>query len=320
MAAARPVADGDVPHPEAPGPPPARHRALAVLLAANSVAALGGAAGLATGAIDLEPDLAARLPLDSPVLAGVALALVVALPLALTAGSAWRGEAQTADLLVGAGVLLGAWIVVQLGILRAFSPFQPFYAGVGAALIATGERLHRAERAVAPGRHRSTVVHALRCALATTGLLARHRLRLRADRVGTPATLPDGRTFTTFRETLRRPDREVTDPVVLAVWFHLRAVPVGADRRRRAFQRLSLANTLLFAGFDGFVTKRWLLDEATADWAGLYVWDTRPAAERYGRFITSVLRPLSTPGSVGYAVVPPAWGAGRHPVQNDKPK
>jgi hypothetical protein len=61
-------------------------------------------------------------------------------------------------------------------------------------------------------------------------------------------------------------------------------------------------NTLLFAGATGFLEKRWMVDEATADWAGLYEWDTAAAADRYGRYITSVLRPLSTPGSVGYEV------------------
>lgn len=278
------------------------HRGLAVLLAANAVAASGGAVAMVLGVLDLGPDVTPRLPFASPVLAALALAVVVAVPLGLAAGAAWRGEAQTADLVVGAGVLLLGWIVVQLAFIRTFSPFQPVYAALGAALVLWGRRLHRAGDAPEPERTRSTVVVAARCAVAVAGLLARHRLRLRHDRLGSFATTPDGTSLTVFRESVRLPDREPTERVSLVVWFHLRGIPPGAGRRARLFRRASLVNTVLFAGCTGFLVKRWVLDESTADWAGLYEWDTAEAADRYGRYITSILRPLSTPGSVGYEV------------------
>ena len=36
------------------------------------------------------------------------------------------------------------------------------------------------------------------------------------------------------------------------------------------------------------------------DYAGLYSWTTRAEAERYGDYITALLRPLSTAGTAGY--------------------
>lgn len=282
----------------------ARHRWLAAFLAFHAAAAVGGAVSLAIGAIDLGSALNARLPFASPVLGGLALLAFVAVPLGLTAGSAWRGEAETADLLVGTGLLLVGWIVVQLAFIRSFSWFHPAYAGIGTGLVLVGERLHRFDQHTPPGRRRSVAVSAMRCAIAVVGLVARHRLRHPPEHVGSAVTLPDGRAFRVFRETVRLPDRAPTDPVVLAVWFHLRGVPAGSSRRRRLFERLCVLNTVLFAGSTGFLRKRWLVDDATADWAGLYTWDTVDAADRYGRYITTVLRPLSTVGSVGYEVRP----------------
>jgi hypothetical protein len=63
-----------------------------------------------------------------------------------------------------------------------------------------------------------------------------------------------------------------------------------------------MANTILFAGGCGFLVKLWMVDRDTNDWAGLYSWDTADTAERYGTYITTIVRPLSVEGSVGFEV------------------
>jgi hypothetical protein len=92
--------------------------------------------------------------------------------------------------------------------------------------------------------------------------------------------------------------------VTLAVWFRLRAVPPGAWFRRWLFERESILNTLLYAGVEGYRVKLWMVDPRSSDYAGLYQWAGAASAARYARYITSVLRPLSVPGSVGFQVVP----------------
>jgi hypothetical protein len=70
------------------------------------------------------------------------------------------------------------------------------------------------------------------------------------------------------------------------------------------FERLCLVNTLLFAGFDGYRVKLWMVDPGTADYAGLYSWRSAGEAEVYARYITGVLSPVSRRGSVGYQILP----------------
>lgn len=141
------------------------------------------------------------------------------------------------------------------------------------------------------------------CAVRVARLLCARRLHIRHAHVGTEIALPDGRRYEVFRETTCDAESEAA-PVVLAVWFRLRAIPSGARRRRRLFERFCIVNTFLFAGFDGYLVKLWMVNPATSDYAGLYSWSTPEKAETYGRYITSVLRPLSTPGSIGFRVLP----------------
>lgn len=95
-----------------------------------------------------------------------------------------------------------------------------------------------------------------------------------------------------------------TAPVMLAVWFRLRAIPPGARLRRWLFERLCILNTVLFAGIDGYLLKLWMVNPTTADYAGLYSWSSPDEAERCGRYITSILRALSCPTTVGFEVFP----------------
>jgi hypothetical protein len=145
----------------------------------------------------------------------------------------------------------------------------------------------------------------VRCAAEVVRLVATGKLHIDRAGRGRRMRLPDGRAFVVFRDTSR--DESSTAPrVTLAVWFHLRGVPPGARVRRYLFERESILNTLLYAGFDGYERKLWMVDPATSDYAGLYTWAGEDAARRYGHYITAVLRPLSVPDSVGFTIVPNA--------------
>ncbi len=160
----------------------------------------------------------------------------------------------------------------------------------------------RAESLEGPGRPAggvSRLVEAVGCVARTVPLLVGGRLHLSAARLGSRLALPDGRSFVVFRES-SRDGPGGPRPVTLAVWFHLRGIPAGSRVRRFLFERLCLVNTVLFAGFDGYQVKLWMVDPGTADYAGLYRWRTAAEAEAYARFITGILSPVSTPGSVGY--------------------
>jgi hypothetical protein len=160
---------------------------------------------------------------------------------------------------------------------------------------------------VVPGEHlapldrRQVAVQAARCVVRSGVLVARRELHVDPHRPGWVATLPDGRAFHVYRSTWSS-EPAAGELVVLSVWFRLRAVPAHAWWRRWLFERESLLNTLLFAGFPGYRTKWWMVDLDTNEFAGRYTWVGRDAAERYARYITSLLRPLSVPGSVGVRI------------------
>jgi hypothetical protein len=118
--------------------PPRPRRTVAVLAFVNAAAALGGAVGLATGTLSLGSELDSRLPFASPVLGGIALAVIVALPLAWVGVLAWQGDERTDLALVGVGILLIGWIVVQVLFLRELSFFHPFYVAVGVLFVWLG--------------------------------------------------------------------------------------------------------------------------------------------------------------------------------------
>jgi hypothetical protein len=128
------------------GPHPQVHRADRmrigeVLLGAFvGISAVGGAIGLMFGAIDLGPTVVSRVPFDSPVLAGTALALIVALPALAAAWFAAHDDERTEAAQVVAGVAVMGWIVVQFAIIREFSFLQPTFFVVGAAMAVLGQR------------------------------------------------------------------------------------------------------------------------------------------------------------------------------------
>lgn len=111
---------------------------LALVAGVNAVAAWAGAAGLAFGFLDLGDELNTRLPFDSPVVGGLALAVLVAQPLSTLAVLAWQGDERTGQVAVVSGALLIGWILVQLAFLRELSFFHPLYLALGVGLIVAG--------------------------------------------------------------------------------------------------------------------------------------------------------------------------------------
>jgi pimeloyl-ACP methyl ester carboxylesterase len=118
-----------------------RRTAIAVVAAVNALAAWGGATALVAGVTDFGRTLNDRLPFDSLVLAGVALAVVVAIPLSVLAAAAWTGHPRTEQLSLAAGTALIAWIVVQLWILRSFSLLHVVYLAVGSYFVVASQRV-----------------------------------------------------------------------------------------------------------------------------------------------------------------------------------
>lgn len=120
-----------------------RRTGLAGFAGLVAVSAYGGALGLIMGFLDLGARINARLPLDSPVLGGLALALIVAVPSTVLARWAWRGDPRTDLAAVVTGVLVIGWIVVELAFIRELSFFHPAYLAVGAVLVWVGRRALR---------------------------------------------------------------------------------------------------------------------------------------------------------------------------------
>ncbi len=119
----------------------ARRPWLAGFAAFNAFGAWAGAVGLVTGGMDFGESINDRLPFDSLVLAGLALGIIVGIPLTALAWSAWVGGPRTDDLALAVGLTLIGWIVVQVAVIRAFSLFQPAYLAVGAAFVAASHRV-----------------------------------------------------------------------------------------------------------------------------------------------------------------------------------
>ena len=153
---------------------------------------------------------------------------------------------------------------------------------------------------------------AAHCLARVGQLLARRQLHLQRDRLGTVVEVDDGRCFTIFRESSSS-EPCTGEPMRLAIWFHLRWMPRGARVRAFLFERESILNTLLYAGFEGYRTKLWTVDRDSYDYAGFYTWRGRADAERYARYAVRMLRPISVPGSVVCRIEsaddPPTWAA-----------
>ena len=109
--------------------------AASVFAAAIAFSAYAGVVGLVGGGIRFGGGIDERLPLESHVLAGVALLLFVAVPMTGAAVALWRRSAHAIDLLETAGVVLVAWIAVELAFIRAYSWFHPTYLAIAVVVV-----------------------------------------------------------------------------------------------------------------------------------------------------------------------------------------
>lgn len=99
-----------------------------------AVAGYAGVLGLVGGGIDFGPTITNRLPFDSPMLAGVALLLVVAIPMTAAGLAAWRNSPYCGNAAMAAGWLLIGWIVVEVAVIRTYSWMQPVCLAYGAVV------------------------------------------------------------------------------------------------------------------------------------------------------------------------------------------
>jgi hypothetical protein len=140
-----------------------------------------------------------------------------------------------------------------------------------------------------------------RCALRTAVLVLQRRLHQPTTRVGQRFSFADGTTAEIYRETVVDVG-PASSPAVLVVSFRLRRV--RSQRAHALFRLESVLNTVLFAGFPGFVSKLWFAHDDNGVYRGLYDWDDPPLAEAYVRALWWVLALVSIPESIHYAVLP----------------
>ena len=125
---------------------------LAVLDGLTGAAALYGGAGLIRDGFGMPDGWLAGTPLTGWVLPGVALLIGVAVPqlaAAVLIGAGARPGLAAAYL---GGLLLVAWIAVQLLILRRYFFLQPVIAGIGAVEVLLAWRWQRSGRIVTGSR------------------------------------------------------------------------------------------------------------------------------------------------------------------------
>ncbi len=147
---------------------------------------------------------------------------------------------------------------------------------------------------------RAALAALLRCVLRTAGLLCQNRIHLPSERVGQHFSFADGTSAHVYRDTVV--DFVATrDPCVLMVEFRLRLV---RGRGHALFRWESLLNTLLFAGFPGFVSKLWLTCDEQGRYRAIYEWSGPQQAERYARVLRRLLALVSVPGSVRDQMLP----------------
>ncbi|MDV7101301.1 hypothetical protein R4227_14510 [Gordonia amicalis] len=129
-------------------------RGAAVLLTSlTALFAFAGAVGLIGGGTDFGETINSRLPLDSPVLAGVALAVFVGVPMSVAAWLLYRkSDTRAVWVSVVAGGWLIGWIVIQLLVIRTYSFMQAACVGIGVALIALGGAIRSRVSVDAPAR------------------------------------------------------------------------------------------------------------------------------------------------------------------------
>jgi hypothetical protein len=125
----------------------------AVVTGAIALSGYAGVVGLLGGGLSFGDTINARLPFGSLFLAGLALLAIVAVPMTVASVAAGRGLRHGPDIVFGAGILLVAWIAVELAFIKAYSWFHPTYLVAAIVVLGLGWLMNRtASPAAQPAR------------------------------------------------------------------------------------------------------------------------------------------------------------------------
>ncbi|NMO89452.1 hypothetical protein [Actinomycetospora sp. TBRC 11914] len=106
------------------------------------LSAVYGGIGLLTGTIGVPDTWLEETPFGSWLVPGVALLLVVAVPMLTAAVSEVRGWAVATAISATAGLLQVGWIAAQLLLMHRYDPLQPLVLALATVLLAaTGLRV-----------------------------------------------------------------------------------------------------------------------------------------------------------------------------------
>ncbi|TMR89281.1 YdhR family protein [Nonomuraea basaltis] len=161
----------------------------------------------------------------------------------------------------------------------------------------TRQLLSRQKRAWASGG--PTAVLLVGALARSIGLIARGRVRLERSRVGEILAMQDGERMRIFRR-LRIASPGSGEP---GGEFRVRFTTKMPARINVLFSWLPI---VLFMGLPGFVSKTWVVNDATGTFGGIYRWRTQEDALRYSR--SAALRFMtrrSVPGSVSFGIYAP---------------
>jgi hypothetical protein len=138
-----------------------------------------------------------------------------------------------------------------------------------------------------------------RCAARTVSLVAHRKLHQPTGNVGRRVRWSDGTTSMVYRETTA--DHDPVEPCTLVVRFRLRGV--RRPLLHALFRLESELNTVLFAGFPGFVSKLWFAADEQGTYRGLYDWDGVENADAYVRALWWALMVVADRSSIEHVVV-----------------
>lgn len=96
------------------------------------------------GWLSLGPEPESRLPFASPVFGGLALMVTIAVPFAVLAWWAARGDWRTDIASIVTGLTLVAWLVIELAFIRELSFLHPLLGATGIGFAISGRRAHPA--------------------------------------------------------------------------------------------------------------------------------------------------------------------------------
>jgi hypothetical protein len=137
-------------------------------------------------------------------------------------------------------------------------------------------------------------------ALKTLQYILTGRLHFPKEQAGAAFVDERGQRFSVFRYAVvdSNPSRANAKAVFIP-HFHVAGMSVRVNRL------FSLLPIPFYIGLPGFRSKRWMVDEASGDFAGYYEWETVADAENYAHsFAAKFMTARSVPGSVWFRVYP----------------